>query len=115
MVFMTYPGAAILLTILLSTIGVAGEYFIKLASQTQRPFLTGTFALGLALIAATAFGGVIVMRHLKLASLASVYCAWTILLLTLIGRFSFAEKLNFSEMAGVFCAVASVLLLFRFN
>ena len=106
---------AVLLTILLSTVGVGGEYLLKLASQTQRPFVTGAFCLGLALIAATGFGGVIVMRHLKLASLASIYCAWTILLLTFIGRFSFAEKLNVSESAGVVCAIASVLLLFRFS
>jgi small multidrug resistance pump len=112
---MTNASTAVLITILLSTIGVAGEYFIKIASQNQRPFLTGAFACGLGLIAATAFGGVIVMRHLKLASLASVYCAWTILLLTLIGRFAFAEKLNAPEMAGVSCAIVSVALLFRFN
>jgi multidrug transporter EmrE-like cation transporter len=118
MIFMDFirtPFAAVLFTILLSTIGVAGEYLFKLASQASRPFFTGAFVAGLTFVAATAIGGVIAMRHLKLASLASVYCAWTILLLTLIGRFSFAEKLNAPELAGVSCAIASVVLLFRIN
>ncbi len=106
---------AVLITILLSTVGVAGDYFLKVASSSERPFATGAFALGLGLIASTAFGAVLAMRQLKLASLASVYCVSTILLLALIGRVSFHEKLSHPEMVGVACAVLSVILLFRIN
>lgn len=112
---MTSHGNAILFTLLLSTFGVGGEYLLKVASTGQRPFTSHAFYLGFVICASTAFGAVLAMRHLKLAALASVYCAWTILLLTLIGRFSFAEKLSLPEFAGISFAIASVLLLFRFS
>ncbi len=111
----TSTATAILFTILISTIGVAADYYLKVASTAARPFTSGAFLLGVALIAATAFGGVIAMRHIKLAALASVYSAWTILLLTIIGRFSFGERLSSPEVAGVTCAILSIALFFRLN
>ena len=106
---------AILFTILISTIGVVADYYLKVASTSTRPFATLAFVIGVTLIATTAFGGVIAMRHVKLAALASVYSAWTILLLTAIGRVSFGEKLSNPEVAGVSCAILSIVLFFRPN
>jgi multidrug transporter EmrE-like cation transporter len=112
---LTNNATAILFTILISTIGVGADYYLKVASTKERPFATFAFLVGVTLIAATAVGGVIAMRHIKLASLASVYSAWTILLLTFIGRVSFGEKLSSPEVAGVSCAILSIALFFRPN
>jgi len=61
---------AVLVTFAFSVIGVLGDYFLKLASTSERPLRTGWFYLGFALYASTAFGWVFVMRHLKLATIS---------------------------------------------
>lgn len=64
---------AVLVTVAFSLVGVVGDYFLKLASTSERPLRTGWFYLGFVLYASTAFGWVFVMRYLKLATI-SVVC-----------------------------------------
>ena len=106
---------AVLVTIAFSVIGVLGDYFLKLASAREQPLRTGWFSLGFVLYASTAFGWVFVMKHLKLATVGVVYCVSMVLLLTAVGVVAFQEKLNAYEIAGIAMAVASLLLLTRFN
>lgn len=105
---------AVLVTIAFSVIGVVGDYFLKLASERAQPLRAGAFYLGFALYASTAFGWVFVMRHLKLATIGVLYSVSMILLLTAIGVVGFKETLNYTEMAGIALAVASLVLLVRF-
>ena len=105
---------AILVTVAFSTIGVVGDYFLKLASNREQPLRTGWFYLGFALYASTAFGWVFVMRHLKLATISVVYSVSMVLLLTALGVVVFRESLSVYEWAGLACAVASLVLLMRF-
>jgi len=107
--------AAILLTVGLSAVGVWGDYFLKLASRSENGFGSRVFLIGLALYACTAFGWVIALRHLKLATVGSIYCVTTVLFLTVVGRLSFAESLSYPEMIGVGLGLASFFLLFRFS
>src|SRR5215470_12405263 len=105
---------AVLVTIAFSLIGVVGDYFLKLASAREQPLRTGWFYVGFALYASTAFGWVFVMKHLKLATISVLYSVSMVLLLTTVGVLVFRESLNYSELAGIVLALASLVLLMRF-
>src|SRR6478735_7326174 len=106
---------AVLVTIAFSVLGVVGDYFLKLASGKEHALKAAEFYIGFVVYASTAFGWVYVMRHLKLATVGVVYCVSMVLLLTAIGVVVFKESLNGYEIAGLVMAVASLLLLTRFN
>jgi len=105
---------AVLVTVAFSVVGVVGDYFLKLASASERPLRTGWFYLGFALYASTAFGWVFVMRYLKLATISVLYSVSMVLLLTAVGVVLFRESLNYLELAGIVLALASLVLLVRF-
>jgi len=105
---------ALVIVIVVTLVGVAGDYLFKRASETTSPFLTKWFVIGLAIYCANAFAWVMAMQKAKLAFIGAVYCVVTILFLTAIGYFLFDEKLNTGEAVGVIMAVGSVILLVRF-
>lgn len=106
---------AVLVTIGFSALGVVGDYFLKLASTKEHSLRTATFYIGFVIYASTAFGWVFVMKHLKLATVGVVYCVSMVLLLAAIGVVAFKESLNAYEIAGIAMAIASLVLLVRFN
>ena len=106
---------AVLFVIAFSALGVVGDYFLKLASAKDHSLKAVEFYIGFVIYASTAFGWVFVMRHLKLATIGVVYCVSMVLLLTAIGVVAFKESLNGYEIAGLVMAVASLVLLVRFN
>jgi drug/metabolite transporter (DMT)-like permease len=105
---------AVCVTVAFSLVAVLGDYFIKLASTRERPLATGSFYLGFALYASTAFGWVFVMRYLKLATISLLYSVSMVLLLTTLGLVVFGESLNSAEVAGIVLGVAAIVLLMRF-
>ena len=105
---------AVLVTVVFSVVGVVGDYFLKLASASERPLRTGVFYVGFALYASTAFGWVFVMRHLRLATISVLYSVSMVLLLTALGVVLFRESLNYLELVGIVLAVISLTLLMRF-
>jgi small multidrug resistance pump len=106
---------AILVTIGFSIVGVTGDYFLKLASESDASLKSKWFYIGFAVYASTAFGWVFVMKHLKLATIGVVYSVSMIVLLTSVGVVFFRETLNYYEMAGLAMAIGSLVLLSRFN
>jgi small multidrug resistance pump len=106
--------SAVIVTVAFSVIGVVGDYFLKLASTREQPLRTGWFYVGFALYASTAFGWVFVMKYLKLATISVLYSVSMVLLLTTVGAVVFRESLNYSELAGIALALASLVLLMRF-
>ncbi len=106
---------AVLVTVAFSVVGVVGDYFLKLASAKGQSLKSPAFYIGFLIYASTAFGWVFVMKHLKLATVGVVYCVSMVLLLTVIGVAVFKESLSAYEIAGIAMAVASLLLLTRFN
>jgi len=105
---------AVIVTVAFSVIGVVGDYFLKLASARDQPLRTGWFYVGFVLYASTAFGWVFVMKYLKLATISVLYSVSMVLLLTTVGVMVFRESLNYSELAGIGLALASLVLLMRF-
>ena len=104
----------VIIVILLSLVGVIGDFFIKLAGNEQKSLGTAWFILGLLTYASTAFGWFYVMKHIKLSSLGVIYALATSLLLIIIGVFYFHEKLNMQEVIGMTMAIISIILLSRF-
>jgi drug/metabolite transporter (DMT)-like permease len=105
---------AVVVTIAFSVVGVLGDYFLKLASEKEESLKTPWFYVGFALYAATAFGWVFVMKHLKLATISVLYSVSMVVLLTAVGVGVFRESLNYYEVAGVILAIAALVLLVRF-
>jgi drug/metabolite transporter (DMT)-like permease len=104
---------AIVVAVVMSGVGIAGDYFLKRASEQSQPLTTGTFLVGLVLYASTAFAWVFVMRHLKLATIGVIYSIAMVLLLAGMGMLFFGESLSRSEIAGIALAIASLVLLAR--
>ena len=105
---------AIFGTLGLCVISAVGDYFIKLASNQQSPFMSAYFVVGLMTFAATAFGWVYVMRHLTFASIGVVYAVGSILTMVLVGTVFLGETLRWQEGIGIGFALVSIGLLARF-
>jgi drug/metabolite transporter (DMT)-like permease len=105
---------ALLITVGFSLVGVAGDYLLKRASEQPSPLRSGWFAAGFVVYASTAFGWVLVMRHLKLATIGVVYSVSMILLLTAVGTLAFKEALSATEAVGIVMALGALVLLMRF-
>jgi small multidrug resistance pump len=105
---------AVIVTIAFSVVGVLGDYFLKLASQEKSSLRTPWFYVGFILYAATAFGWVFVMKHLKLGTISVLYSISMVMLLTGIGVVIFRETLNYAEIVGLILAIAALILLVRF-
>ena len=106
--------ASLLIIVLLSLIGVIGDFFIKLAGSGKNFIELKWFLLGFIIYGITAFGWFYVMKNIKLATLGVFYAISTILFLTLIGVFYFKEQLNFYEILGIITAIISLILLSSF-
>ncbi len=110
---MDRPGVAVVVAAVMSGVGIAGDYFLKRASERQAPLATGWFLAGLVLYGSTAFAWVFVMRHLKLATIGVVYSVSMVLMLAGMGVLFFEESLSRTEIAGIALAVAALFLLAR--
>jgi len=112
---MNQTGIAILAVIALSSLGVIGDYFLKVASNDEISLKTSWFFIGLLILASTAFGWVYVMKHIKLATLGVVYSVSTVLLLAFVGVILYQESLNPYESGGKVLSIASLILLSAFS
>jgi small multidrug resistance pump len=104
---------AVLAAVVMSGVGIAGDYFLKRASERPNPLATWVFVVGLVLYASTAFAWVFVMRHLKLATIGVIYSVSMVLLLAGMGVLFFDESLSRTEVVGIILAIASLFLLAR--
>jgi drug/metabolite transporter (DMT)-like permease len=110
---MSKASAAVVLAVVMSGVGIAGDYFLKRASERDMPLTTGAFLVGLALYGSTAFAWVFVMRYLKLATIGVIYSISMVLLLAGMGVLFFGESLSRTELAGIALAIAALVLLAR--
>ena len=104
---------AILGVVGLATSATAGDWLLKLASESSRPFRTPWFLLGAAVYALSALGWIYVMRYLKLATSGVVFAVTNVLLLAVLGMFVFRESLHWTEILGIALGVLSLCLLTR--
>ncbi len=101
----------ITLVLLLSVAGVLADAVLKVASGKSNVTMNVYFVVGALMYAATAFGWVWAMRHLKLAQLGAFYAVMTALLLAVVGVLFFKETLKWKEVLGIALGVVSLILL----
>ena len=104
---------SVLLVFLLGVVGVAADFFMKLAGQGPKMDYRwlGVAILCYVLTLPCTFFAI---KFIKLSSFGVIYSLATFLLLVALGVFYFHEKLNIFEITGVVLAIASVFLLARF-
>ena len=73
---------AIILAIFLGLVGVAGDFFIKLATTGAKSPVIKWFIIGMLIWASVAFGWYYVYKHLKLSTSAVFYAISTVIFLT---------------------------------
>jgi drug/metabolite transporter (DMT)-like permease len=103
-----------LVIVLLSLVGVVGDFFIKMASKNTPLIYNWWFVIGAVIYALTAFGWVFAMKYAKLSILGVIYAISTVLFLIVVGVFYFKESLDAYEIIGIFLAIVSLILLTRF-
>jgi small multidrug resistance pump len=99
---------ALLVTVGLCVVGVAGDYLLKRASNQESPLASWWFAFGFVVYSSTAFGWVYMMQHLKFATIGVVYAMATVLLLSLVGVLFLNESLRRREVLGIVLGLASI-------
>ncbi len=104
---------ALLLAIILSLVGVLGDFFINLSGEGKKMDVKW-FILGFLIYASTAIGWYFAMRHARLSTLAVFYAVTTVLALTLVSVFYFRESLTLMEGVGIFVALIALIMLGRF-
>jgi len=104
---------SLLVAVILSFIGVAGDFFIKLAGK-GKIVEWKWLILGMIIYASTSFGWFYAMRNVKLSILGVYYAIFTILFLTVLDTVYFHDRLSFLEIVGIALAIISLIILARF-
>ena len=103
------------IAVLLSVMCALADFWLKRASELTHPWRSGAFISGAGLYAISAFGWVYVFRHFKLATISAFFSLMVVALLAIIGVVVFRESLSTSELVGLGCAMAALILLGRFQ
>jgi drug/metabolite transporter (DMT)-like permease len=105
----------LLLVIVLSLLGVLADTILKIASAERHFFVSRWLFAGLALSCVFALGWLFLMRIMKLAT-AGMFCGVaSALLLCIIGVVFFEERLTSREVSGIAMAAVAMVLLSRFS
>jgi undecaprenyl phosphate-alpha-L-ara4N flippase subunit ArnF len=102
---------SILILLTITGLTIAGDYFIKLASDRPDGLTTVIFAAGLMLYALPAIGWFFLMRSHSLAALGVLYSASILILLAAMGTLVFKEAFGLREVLGIGLAIASVMVI----
>lgn len=99
----------------LSVVCAIADYWLKRASDLTHPLRSYAFASGAGLYVISAFGWVYVFRYFKLATIGAFFSLVVVILLAITGVVAFRESLSASELVGLGCALAALVLLGRFQ
>jgi len=90
---------------------ILADYYLKLASMRAAWHMASSFWVGAGLYALSAIGWVLAMQHMKLATIAIVYSALTLVMLAALGVVVFREALTTRETIGLVLALAALFLM----
>ena len=105
----------ILIIILVTSISVVGDYFIKLSGNGIKYINYPLFFIGMIIYASTAFGWFYIMKYTKLSTLGVFFALTNIVLLALMGVVFFKEHLTIYDMVGIILGIISIIILARFG
>ena len=103
-----------ILVILLSLVGILGDYFLKLAGADKSYVNYKFLSLGVLIYGLLAVGWFFALRYIKLSTIGVPYSLTIIIALALMGYFFFNETLSVYEVSGIAIGIVSILLLYRF-
>ena len=106
---------ALLTGLLTGLVVIFGDVVIKIAAERSGPGIFGLLGLGCLIYAGSAVLWFWAMRHTTLAQAGVAYSMFTLLALALIGTVWFKESRAMREWAGIGCALASMVLMARFE
>ncbi|MEM6386505.1 MAG: hypothetical protein AAF718_09750 [Pseudomonadota bacterium] len=89
---------------------ILGDIAIKIAAD-RAALNSFHMALGMALYAASAILWFFAMRYVSLGQAAVAYSMLTLIALFAIGALIFDEPVGLREVAGIFCALAAMVLM----
>jgi small multidrug resistance pump len=105
---------AFFLMIIVALFTVAGDYFLKIAGSGPSIKIK-PLVIGIVIYGSTAIAWVYAMRHLKIITVTVIFMISSLLFAAALGVFAFDERLNRIELLGVFFAVLSIILLYRYS
>lgn len=100
--------------ILLSLIGVLGDYFLKLAGNGDKFIVLKFFFAGFIIFILAIIGWFFVFKYVKLSIVGVLYGLTSTLALVAVGVLFFHEKLSFYEIIGIIFGIISFIFLVRF-
>jgi drug/metabolite transporter (DMT)-like permease len=103
--------SSIIILVVITSLTIAGDYFIKVASDRPDGLTTAVFAAGVVLYALPAVGWFFLMRSHSLAAIGVFYSATILILLAGMGALVFREAFGLREALGVGLAIASVVVM----
>ncbi len=115
LIFIMTPIIGFIAIVLISAVTATGDYFMKLAGNTEKYMDLKWFLIGLFLYLITAFAWFVAFKSIKVSSIGVIYGITTAVILAMIGVIFFHEKLSPVEIIGVILGLLSLILLLRFN
>jgi drug/metabolite transporter (DMT)-like permease len=106
---------AFLIVEILCLVGVAADYYLKVAGVGPEFLKARPFLIGCLLYASTGFGWFLVMKYMSLVQMGVLYGASIVILLAGLGVLKFGEKLTAVEILGIVMAIGGVILTSRFS
>ena len=105
---------SLLMVVGLTALGIAGDFFMKLAGKGPRFVEWKWFIIGAIVWSLTIPGWFFILKYMKLATAGAIVSVVVVVALTLIGTFYFKEALNAYEIIGIVAAMIALGLLARF-
>lgn len=102
---------SLIILAIVATAALLGDYFLKVATGKPEGIASAWFVAGAATYGLLAFGWYFLMKSNSLATIAVMFSASIILLLTALGHFVFKEPFGLREGFGVSLAVLAVLVM----
>ena len=96
-----------------ASIVIAADILMKYGADRGHAMLSTTILGGALLYALSAAAWFAAMRHIPLTQAAVAYSVFSLLALCLVGVVVFGETLAWREVAGIGCAITSVILMVR--
>ncbi|ARE40217.1 hypothetical protein RGUI_2076 [Rhodovulum sp. P5] len=99
--------------LLATTLTVAGDFLVKVASSDEAGMTSPAFIAGALLYGAPAVAWFFLMQQHSLAKIGVFYASSTVIILALLGAIIFEERLEWRDALGIALAIAAVAVTYN--
>lgn len=100
-----------LFSLLTALVVIAADTFIKIAADGEKSLTSGLMLFSYLLYASSAVAWYATMRHVELGQGGVAYSMFSLIALCAIGAIAFDEQIGLREIAGIGCALLSIVLM----